>query len=145
MTSAAILQLENQMLLGPVVNTYPDVIDFVKKLISINTQLASFPKTTEKTYVRRAGILVELPGQTWAKPDKELKFKLFSKLSSKMFKNEIAEIDKEDVPFHSISTILQKAYDRELLQEQGSESSLTDTDANFDQQLIMFVKISPLM
>jgi len=54
MTSAAILQLENQMLLGPIVYTYPEAIEFVKKLISINTQLASFPKTTEKTYVRRA-------------------------------------------------------------------------------------------
>jgi len=105
------------MLLGPIVYTYPEAIEFVKKLISINTQLASFPKTTEKTYVRRAGELVELPGQTWAKPDKELKLKLFSKLSSKVFKNEIVDIDKSEVHFHIISTIFQAAWDRELLQQ----------------------------
>ena len=78
-------------------------------LISINSQLANFPKTSEKLYTRREGVMIELAGQSWAKSDTELKLKLFAKLSPRVFKNEIAEINKSDITFDAVAGILQRS------------------------------------
>ena len=81
MTSAAILHLENQMLIGPIVHTYPEAIEFVKKLTSINTQLASFPKNNRKNFCsswwRNGGITWTNLGKTRQRIKAQIVFKAF--------------------------------------------------------------------
>jgi len=139
MSSAAIMNLENKMLLGDIVHTHKDAISLVNHLISINSQLSNFPKTSEKLYTRREGIMVELAGQSWAKTDTELKLKLFAKLSPKAFKNEISEINKSDVPFDAVAGILQRSWDVDKVAEEYKNKSDKVVDSNFEQNMIMYV------